>query len=219
MSIEKLNEFAKNVDSSGSNTEGLNLDNGFPSRLQPARQWFNWLFNNLTKKVNEIIDALGSQYNDLNQKITNVDNKFPNKLDKEATAVAAKKLETARQIQLTGDASGSANFDGTTNINIQAKLEKGFGINQTRINLTGQRVSGQEYTNVTGSPIEVNITIIVKDTQPYAQLIVDGEPILQAYCDVGANGRVLACFTATILNGSTYKLFQDNGIISWYEIR
>ncbi|ENX58803.1 MULTISPECIES: phage tail protein [Acinetobacter] len=57
MSIEKLTEFAKNVDSTGSNTEGLELEKGFPSKLQPARQWFNWLFNKVTKKVNELIDA------------------------------------------------------------------------------------------------------------------------------------------------------------------
>lgn len=60
MSIEKLDEFAKNVDLSGSNTEGLNLDNGFPTKLQPARQWFNWLFNKITKKINELIDASNS---------------------------------------------------------------------------------------------------------------------------------------------------------------
>lgn len=69
MSIEKLNEFAKNVDSSGSNTEGLDLDNGFPSRLQPARQWFNWLFNKVTKKVNEIIDAHESSVTNLTNSI------------------------------------------------------------------------------------------------------------------------------------------------------
>lgn len=58
MSIDKLTEFAKLADENSSNTEGLDLDRGFPSKLQPARQWFNWLFNALTKKLNEVVEQV-----------------------------------------------------------------------------------------------------------------------------------------------------------------
>lgn len=54
MSIEKLTEFSK---TGVKDTDELDLEAGFPVRLQPARQWMNWLFNALTKKVNEIIDV------------------------------------------------------------------------------------------------------------------------------------------------------------------
>lgn len=54
MAIEKLSEFAKDGQK---NTDDLNLTDGFPVSKKPARQWFNWLFNTLTSKVNEIIDA------------------------------------------------------------------------------------------------------------------------------------------------------------------
>ena len=54
MAIEKLLEFAKDGQK---NTDHLNLTDGFPVNKKPARQWFNWLFNNMTYKVNEIIDA------------------------------------------------------------------------------------------------------------------------------------------------------------------
>ncbi|GAA5631059.1 hypothetical protein Acal02_01678 [Acinetobacter calcoaceticus] len=54
MTIEKLTEFSK---TGAKNTDELDLEAGFPVRLQPARQWMNWLFNALTKKVNEIIDV------------------------------------------------------------------------------------------------------------------------------------------------------------------
>lgn len=57
MAINKLTEFSRTGDK---NTDDLNLDAGFPVRLQPARQWMNWLFNSLTKKVNELIDASNS---------------------------------------------------------------------------------------------------------------------------------------------------------------
>lgn len=71
MTINKLTEFAKLADENSSNTEGLELEKGFPVRLQPARQWMNWLFNTLTKKANEIIDVS----NDLSDKVGNLLNR------------------------------------------------------------------------------------------------------------------------------------------------
>ena len=63
MTIKKLIEFAETGDK---NTDDLDLDRGFPSRLMPARQWFNWLFNSLTVKVNELIDVIDSPTSTLN---------------------------------------------------------------------------------------------------------------------------------------------------------
>lgn len=71
MTIEKLTEFAKLADDKSSNTEGLVLEKGFPSSLQPARQWFNWLLNSLTKKINEMIDELGNTSNAFQQQLDN----------------------------------------------------------------------------------------------------------------------------------------------------
>lgn len=89
MAIEKLTEFAK---TGQKNTSDLNLEIGFVVNRKPARQWFNWLFNTLTTKINEIIDG---------------------KLDSDATAVAAQKLQTSQQISFSGAATGSFNFDGS----------------------------------------------------------------------------------------------------------
>lgn len=52
MTINRLIVFAQNGDK---NTDDLDLVRGFPSRLQPARQWMNYLFNMLSVKINEII--------------------------------------------------------------------------------------------------------------------------------------------------------------------
>lgn len=92
--MDKLEEFSLN---GPKNTEGLTLLSGFPSNKKPARQWFNWLFNSLTKKINEIIDG---------------------KLDAGANAVSAAKLETGRKINITGVVQGSGTFDGSQDITI-----------------------------------------------------------------------------------------------------
>lgn len=92
--MDKLEEFSLN---GPKNTDGLTLLSGFPSNKKPARQWFNWLFNSLTKKINEIIDG---------------------KLDAGANAVSAAKLETGRKITFTGVVKGEGTFDGSQDITI-----------------------------------------------------------------------------------------------------
>ncbi|MCT9260443.1 hypothetical protein KTH66_06295 [Acinetobacter baumannii] len=92
--MDKLEEFSLN---GPKNTDGLTLLSGFPSNQKPARQWFNWLFNSITKKINEIIDG---------------------KLDANANAVSAAKLEIGRKINFTGVIEGSGTFDGSKDITI-----------------------------------------------------------------------------------------------------
>jgi len=53
MAIEKLSEFAKDGQK---NTDDLVLTDGFSVSRKPARQWFNYLFNMLSLKINEIIE-------------------------------------------------------------------------------------------------------------------------------------------------------------------
>ncbi|MFA3513680.1 hypothetical protein V5109_11670 [Acinetobacter baumannii] len=95
--MDKLEEFSLN---GPKNTDGLTLLSGFPSNKKPARQWFNWLFNSLTKKINEIIDG---------------------KLDASANAVSAAKLETGRKITFAGVVKGEGTFDGSQDITIETK--------------------------------------------------------------------------------------------------
>jgi len=122
MAIEKLIEFAKDGQK---NTDDLNLTDGFPVSKKPARQWFNWLFNSLTSKVNEIIDADFVPKADIVDNLTTDDAKKPvsakqaknlqdNKLDKTANAVSSSKLETALQ---------DNKLDKTANAVSSSKLE------------------------------------------------------------------------------------------------
>ena len=127
MAIEKLSEFAKDGQK---NTDHLNLTDGFPVSKKPARQWFNWLFNTLTSKVNEIIDADFIPKTDIVNNLTTDDAKKPvsakqakvlqdNKLGKTENAATATKPATARTIEISGAVTGTAtSFDGSANVAI-----------------------------------------------------------------------------------------------------
>lgn len=62
MSIEKLEEFAKDGDK---NLDNLDVNQGFLQSEKPERQWFNDLFNKITKKTNEVIDYTDGVVDDL----------------------------------------------------------------------------------------------------------------------------------------------------------
>ena len=123
MAIEKLSEFAKDGQK---NTDDLVLTDGFSVSRKPARQWFNWLFNTLTLKINEIIEADYIRRNEIVDNLTTNDATKPvsakqakflndNKLDKTENAVSATKLKATRIISFSGGATGSFNFDGSGN--------------------------------------------------------------------------------------------------------
>lgn len=75
MTINKIDEFAKNGDKSIS---GLTLTAGFPLKQKPYRQWFNWILNNITAKTNELVTDVNKNSQaviDNANAITNLDNK------------------------------------------------------------------------------------------------------------------------------------------------
>lgn len=123
MAIEKLTEFAKEGQK---NTDDLDLEKGFIVNRKPARQWFNWLFNTLTAKINEVIDADFMPKSDVIDNLTTNNATKPvsakqakllqdNKLDKTANAASATKLETTRSVSFSGAATGSFDFNGSSN--------------------------------------------------------------------------------------------------------
>ncbi|MGP4771854.1 hypothetical protein ACS125_15115 [Acinetobacter sp. PFS20] len=145
--MDKLEEFSRN---GPKNTDGLTLLSGFPSNQKPARQWFNWLFNSLTKKINEIID---------------------DKLDKDASAVSADKLKTARKITFTGVVKGESTFDGSQNISIDTTFEAALGVKAIAV----IRLNGSSYqivknsgfssvSNIGGGQIEFTLSTAAPDT-------------------------------------------------------
>ena len=62
MAIAKILEFAKDGLKS---IAGLSLDAGFPREEKPAREWFNYLFNLIFLKLNELVDEVNQLRSDV----------------------------------------------------------------------------------------------------------------------------------------------------------
>ena len=100
------------------------------------------------------------------------------------------------------------NATGTAN-----SLNAGIGVNQTWTDFTASgRVAGTTYTNSTGKPIQLLITIAVSTQSFY--LSINGTVVAR----VGNNAYIdYAPFSAIIPNGATYKV--DGGVSLWWELR
>ena len=72
MAINKISEFAKDGERS---ITGLTISDGFPQSQKPARQWFNYLFNTVTKSINELVDAV-NELQDTNYKIKAINSNY-----------------------------------------------------------------------------------------------------------------------------------------------
>ncbi|MDY6481693.1 hypothetical protein SKM54_04415 [Acinetobacter faecalis] len=94
MPIEKLEEFARDGQK---NTDELVLTDGFPRPKFPARQWFNYLFNMLSLKINELIEL------DPISKTEIVDNLTTNDANKVASARTVKELNDSKLSKLDFD--------------------------------------------------------------------------------------------------------------------
>lgn len=131
MSIEKLEEFARDGQK---NTDELILTDGFPRPKFPARQWFNWLFNTITKKINEIIDLDPIARSEI------VDNLTTNDADKVASAAQVKILNDDKANKTTTLTAGNGLSGGGT-------LE----INRTLTLGTPSKITGSTTNSVTAT--------------------------------------------------------------------
>ena len=136
-------------------------------------------------------------------------------------AGTATKLQTARNIALSGAVSGSANFDGSGNINIGVSLQVGLGVNQWWQNVTASRAINTSYYNGTGNPIMVNVGFDDTDSRnPTITIVVGGVTIIDQRYDGGGNyGVGQYCFI--VPNGTYYSVNNTtvNSHKIWSELR
>lgn len=210
MAIEKLSEFAKDGQK---NTDDLNLTDGFPVSKKPARQWFNWLFNSLTSKVNEIIDA------EFIPKAEIVDNLTTNDATKPVSAKQAKKLQDEKfdKSALNNTLTSTSTTQAVTAAQAKVLNDQAFGVGQTRYDVTASRVPNTGYTNTTSKTMFVSIKVVGGSGFSEATLYVDDE--FAAAADPGS-ADYSGMIYAFVNPGETYKLVQGTALAkTWLEYR
>lgn len=94
--------------------------------------------------------------------------------DTSGNAATATKLADLRTISLKGDATGSAQFDGSGDIEIYATLQNGIGINHSWKDVRASRFDGITYTNTS----ETTITVFIgggREGHPATEFYLGGE--------------------------------------------
>lgn len=101
------------------------------------------------------------------------------------------------------------NATGTAN-----SLNAGIGVNQTWTNVTSTRSLGTTYTNSTGKPIEILVTLSGGSSGQFnMQLTINGSVIFNTNQDFGFP------LSFIIPNGNTYKVEGSDGLNTWWELR
>jgi len=130
-------------------------------------------------------------------------------------ASTSTKLETARNIAITGAVSGSANFDGSGNITITTTANNAIGVGQSWSEVTSSRAVNTTYTNTTGKPIQIMVTTANWNNAGSFELVLDGVPVTSFGNQDGYNQSKPV--SAIVPNGSTYRV--NGSFTKWSELR
>lgn len=139
----------------------------------------------------------------------------PHNID--GNAATATRLQTARNIGLTGAVSGSANFDGSGNITIYTISNNAIGIGQTWQDVASQRANNTIYVNTTGKPIQVFMCVNVSGQYDNSgTFAIDN--VVMTIRDAAAWSHL----SFIVPSGSSYKISVDSSqynLLSWTELR
>ena len=126
-------------------------------------------------------------------------------------APSADRLAVPRNISLSGAVSGSAVFDGSGSININASLQQGLAINQSFYDETASRVSGVVYTNNSGKPRLLIVTASGSNNTALTHN-VGGVQL------INTNESALRTLTYPVPDGYSYMITAAT-IHKWIEVR
>lgn len=135
----------------------------------------------------------------------------------DCNAATATKLQTSRNIAISGAVSGSANFDGSGNITINTISNNAIGIGQTWQDVASQRANNTIYVNTTGKPIQVFMCVNVSGQYDNSgTFAIDN--VVMTIRDAVAWSHL----SFIVPNGSSYKISVDSSqynLLSWTELR
>lgn len=133
----------------------------------------------------------------------------------DSNVASATKLQTARNISLSGAITGSANFDGSGNIDINTTLQVGLGVGQSWINMTASRSFGTTFRNTTGSPIEISVTS--KYGTSNFRVLINGNIVSDNFSTYNS-GEPYHNITITVPNNAEYSAIGGT-LARWWELR
>ena len=111
--------------------------------------------------------------------------------------------------------------NGLSNLQLGEAAKVSLGVDQNYVNVTSSRQSGVVYTNSTGKPILVSVSIVSEQNKSPNTLLVNGIEV--ASCGVspvaGVYSTSRSALVAVVGNGKTYQISGSGTIISWSELR
>jgi hypothetical protein len=111
-------------------------------------------------------------------------------------------------------ATTQSNGDNSTKVATTAHVYgMGIGWGQTWQNVASSRSQGTTYTNSTGKPIMVSVTVNASPST--STFYIDGSIV----SIIGGDNNNTSPFNFIIPNGSTYKVTTSYGIPYWWELR
>ena len=159
------------------------------------------MFNSLTSKVNEIIDA------EFIPKAEIVDNLTTNDATKPVSAKQAKKLQDEKfdKSALNNTLTSTSTTQAVTAAQAKFLNDQAFGVGQTWQDVKANRVTGTTYANTTGKPI-----LVVVNTY-------DGTSIVDSVTLRYKGNDTEGDWSFIVPSGSTYSV--TGNIRSWAELR
>lgn len=226
MTIDKLSEFASDGQK---DVDDLVLTDGFPVTRKPARQWFNWLFNTLTSKINEIIDADFMPKSDVVDNLTTDDATKPvsanqakllqdNKLEK--TDLKDASTDQKGVVKLNNTLTSTSTTEALTAAQGKALNDMLLGLSQEYAVVTASRVKNTIYTNTTGRPLYLYVQNVLAAAVTELSLYVKVNRVTMGFNGGGdaASGayKVVSAYLVVPI-GATYLV--ESNFTSWIELR
>ncbi|EOX9506576.1 hypothetical protein ACPX3Z_003747 [Citrobacter amalonaticus] len=111
--------------------------------------------------------------------------------------------------------------NGLSNLQLGEAAKVSLGVDQNYVNVTSTRQSGVVYTNSTGKPILVSVSVVSEQNKSPNTLLINGIEV--ASCGVspvaGVYSTSRGALVAVVGNGKTYQISGSGTIISWSELR
>ena len=121
---------------------------------------------------------------------------------------------------------GDIKSDGTVqtaleNLGLGEAAKVSLGVDQNYVNVTSSRQSGVVYTNSTGKPILVSVSVVSEQNKSPNTLLVNGIEVASSGVSPVAGVYSISrdALVAVVGNGKTYQISGSGQIISWSELR